>query len=136
MTFRVCTYHCWFSDRYGVYAQNITHVSAGKAKSAYFNDISPHCDWLKYTHIKVRSLGAPITDEKFLNTAKYRNVPFARVGMAVEVLGRRGLIIGSNSSANFNVVFENGEVLNCHPNWEMRFFDEQGNEIQVSEVAA
>ena len=60
-----------------------------------------------------------------------RGIDFARLGMQVEVAGDIGTIVGMNSSANLDVVFSNQQKYgkgksNCHPNWETRYFDENG----------
>lgn len=41
-------------------------------------------------------------------------------------MGKRGFIIGVNSGCNFDVKFENG-IFNCHPNYELIYFDGAGN---------
>jgi hypothetical protein len=47
--------------------------------------------------------------------------------MRVEVDGHRGILVGNNSSANFDVLLEDGPhrglTLNCHPNWRVTYFD-------------
>lgn len=108
-------------------------MTAGKAKYLYLLDIRDCYEGISFKHLTCRSLGAPRTDDGFLKTAKYRGVPFARIGMRVEVEGSSGLIVGKNSSANFDVLFTDGKHkggrYNCHPNWMFRYFDESGNII-------
>lgn len=58
----------------------------------------------------------------FVRTKNYRGVPLADYGTEVELDGKRGFIIGSNDSCNFDVSFENG-IFNCHPNYELVYFD-------------
>lgn len=110
-------------------------TSPGKAKAMYFSDVSDCLPDLQFTDVRVRCLGGPVTTGAFRRTAEYRGVPFARIGMQVSVGGERGIIVGNNESANFNVLFDDasrykGETLNCHPNWDIAYFDEDGNEIQ------
>jgi hypothetical protein len=67
--------------------------------------------------------------------AKYRCIPFARVGMRVRVGDEMGTIVGHNSSSNLDVLFDlgsryPGEVLNCHPHSQVTYFDEDGAEIE------
>lgn len=111
--------------------------SAAKAKYRYWRDVSEPWPDVKFTHIRCRLLGAPITDESFAKTAQYRGVPFAKIGMRVQVEGRSGVIVGKNSSANFEVLFDDGPhkglTLNCHPNWRMKYFDQDGNEIATEQ---
>lgn len=74
--------------------------------------------------------------EKFRHTAEYRDVPFARIGMRVQFTDddSEGIIVDSNSSANFNVLFMKGKhmglTLNCHPNYKIRYLDENGAVIK------
>lgn len=89
-------------------------------------------DGINFQHIRVRSTSSvPARKlDAFAHTAKYRGLPFARIGMKVEVGGHPGVIVGPNDSANFDVFFTGGpfagSTLNCHPNWSIRYFDESG----------
>ena len=120
----------------------VNTTSPGKAKSSYYDHLAECCPDLKYTDIRVRRCGGVLTSDDFLRTATYRGVPFARIGMRVSVGGEFGRIVGNNSSANFNVLFDDdsrygGEVLNCHPNWEITYYDDDGLVIeQYTESAA
>lgn len=59
-----------------------------------------------------------------------RNMPFLKRGMAVEVDGKNGIVTAGNSSGNINVRFEGMKFsVNCHPKWETRYFDKEGNVI-------
>lgn len=63
-----------------------------------------------------------------------RGIDFARIGMQVEVDGDIGTIVGMNSSANLDVKFANQakygkHAHNCHPTWETRYFDADGQVI-------
>ena len=115
----------------------VYHESIGKAKYQFWLDISESYPDLKYTDITAcRGSDRPsqrIYDE-FLRTATYRGVPFARIGMAVEVERLKGEIAGKNSDANFNVLFlegpYRGQVLNCHPNWRIKYYDSDGELIK------
>lgn len=70
----------------------------------------------------------PQTTKAFLRVATSRGVPCARIGMMVEMNGRRGLIVDHNESANFEVYFfDTKQVGNCHPNWRMTYFREDGS---------
>ena len=50
-----------------------------------------------------------------------------------------GVIVGQNSSANFDVLFSDGphagQTLNCHPLHMMKYFDEVGSIIYDSEAS-
>ena len=78
-------------------------------------------------------------------TATYRGVDFVRAGMTVIVDGAKGVIVGNNSSANWDVLFDEGtkwggEVLNCHPTWELVYLADDGTVLrdcrQVAAVSA
>lgn len=59
-----------------------------------------------------------------------RGIEFARLGMKVEVSGVEGTIQGMNASANLNVLFPGqASVRNCHPTWNVKYFNEQGQLI-------
>lgn len=119
--------------RYDEHETIINTTSAGKAKSEFFRRVSDCCPNLDYTDIRVRRIGAPVTDAGFRRNAIYRGIPFAHVGMRVKVGESTGHIVGHNSSANLDVLFHDGpyagEVLNCHPNSEVTYYDEDGNKI-------
>lgn len=58
-------------------------------------------------------------------------IEFARLGMMVEVDGDMGTIQGMNCSANLDVLFTNQlkhgkKSRNCHPTWNVKYFDESG----------
>jgi hypothetical protein len=106
---------------------NVTARTSGKAKADYFRRVRDPWPDTKFTDIRCRSLGRCITDQRFLDTAKYRGVPFARIGMRVTVDGKWGTIVGNNDSANFNVIFDGSDApLNCHPNWMMTYYADDG----------
>jgi hypothetical protein len=75
-------------------------------------------------------VGSPYTSPEFIRNAKYRNIEFAYCGMVVMVSDMHGVIVGHNSSANLNVLFTDGkykgQILNCHPNHEIKYFDKNG----------
>ncbi len=115
----------------------IYHTTAGKAKYQFFIDLDDCYPDLKYTDITAYTIKTKSDDaihREFTRTATYRGVPFAKIGMAVEVGGFKGEIAGKNSSANFDILFSEGPhkglILNCHPNWKIKYFDEQGNLIK------
>lgn len=54
------------------------------------------------------------------SVCEYRGVPAIKKGQPCEVDGKRGLIIGGNSSSNFNVRFAGRkDFSNCHPDYKM-----------------
>lgn len=61
---------------------------------------------------------------------QYRDMPWIKLHMAIEVDGKRGVVTGENSNGNVNVRFD-GEPKhvrhNCHPKWQTVYYDESGN---------
>src|SRR5208337_2842810 len=115
----------------------VYHVTAGKAKYQFWMEVSESYPDLKYTDITVcrgSDLPRKAVYDEFLRTATYRGVPFARIGMDVEVGGHKGEIAGKNPSANFDILFLDGPhtglVLNCHPNYKIKYFDKRGELIK------
>jgi hypothetical protein len=118
---------------YGVYIEGSEHhstinaLSPGHAKSIFLYDLD--LDGVAYTDLRCLSLGDVFTSDDFKRVAKYRDIPFAYCGMRVEVDGKPGVIIGHNSSANLDVLFEDKTISNCHPNWKVKYFDKDYNEV-------
>lgn len=66
--------------------------------------------------------------EDFERMKAYRNIPFAFLGMRVEVNGKPGRIIGYTHGFNLMVCFD-GQAYgsNCHPHYRVKYFDNHGN---------
>lgn len=115
----------------GEHWHTINHTSRGKAKSEFYRSYDMD---FEYTQILCRSNGLPFTSDEFKHTASYRKVDFAYCGMVVQVDGSKGWLVGSNESANFDVLFfegkHSGQTLNCHPNWMIKYFDKTGSIIK------
>jgi hypothetical protein len=108
-------------------------ATPGKAKHKRLLELRDGWDDIEYTGMRCKRLAgfaSNETDEDFARVAEYRGIPFARLGMFVEVSGKRGIIVGHNSSSNLDVLFENGSVLNCHPWSRVKYFDEDGDVIK------
>lgn len=110
--------------------ETVVHeLSAGRAKSQFVRDLD--IDGIGFTDVRVRSLGRPVATEGVERVAKNRGVPFAKTGMHVRVGESNGRIVGHNSSGNFDILFwdgaHKGQRLNCHPLWEIVYFDDRGN---------
>ena len=67
--------------------------------------------------------------QKMINRiCEYRNIPPIKKGQKCSVDGRNGNIVGGNTSANFNVKFDDSDIiLNCHPYWKMKIFNPDGS---------
>ena len=95
--------------------------TAGQAKRDYHLDVRDAWPDVPYTAMRCRKIGAPHTSERFKHNARYRGMPEVRCGQRVKVGDARGVIVGHNDSANFDVLFDDdspryaGMRLNCHP---------------------
>jgi len=70
----------------------------------------------------------PNTQQAINDVCEYRDVPMFKKGTHCDIDGRSGQIVGGNSSANFNVKFDdNGSIRNCHPYWKMKIFASDGD---------
>ena len=76
----------------------------------------------------------PNTQEYIDLICQKRGLPEIKRGTPCEVDGRKGIIVGGNSSANLNVLFEDcPTVRNCHPGYKMRIFNPWGGVMYESE---
>jgi hypothetical protein len=123
VSLRVRAYSCWPKQRPD-WATTIHAFTPSAARCEAWRGIREAWDGIKYTDMRSRFIGAPVTDDDFRRVAESRGVPFARVGMGVIVDGKPGVLVGANDSANFDVMFEGGRVGNCHPNWNMEYLRE------------
>ncbi len=102
------------------WTQLVNARTAGQAKAEYWRDVN-ECWDVPFTAIRARKIGRPETTEDFIRTATYRGLPEVRCGQRVQVGEARGVIVGNNSSANFDVLFDEdspeyaGMKLNVHP---------------------
>ena len=119
-TNHVFAFECFPADR-PEWATVINAPSAGKAKVEYFRDLHDAWDCYKFTDVRCRKIGAPHTSDQFKRTAAYRGLPGLRCGARVKVGECLGTVVGSNCSANFDVLFDadapryGGMTLNVHP---------------------
>ncbi len=103
------------------WSQTVNAHTPGKAKYEYWLTLRESYPDLPITAMRSRKVGAPQSTEQFLYTARYRRLPEVRCGQRVRVGKGTGAIVGSNSSANFNVLFDldsplyPGLTLNVHP---------------------
>jgi hypothetical protein len=110
----------WVHDR-PEFRRTVNARSAAKAKAAYLLDLQDAWPNYKFTDLRVRKVGRPHTSEGFRRNAAYRGMPQLECGQRVIVGDGRGVIVGHNSSANFDVLFDDdsrkyaGMTLNVHP---------------------
>lgn len=99
----------------------INHRSAGKAKYEYWLNVTESWPDVPITAMRARKIGKAHTTPGFERNAKYRGMPDIKCGQRVKVGNSRGVIVGHNSSANFDVLFDDdaprhaGRRLNVHP---------------------
>lgn len=109
------------------YDKIITASSAGRAKYQALLDMRDVNPDARITEFSAHVCARIHHPENFRSSIhRHRGLPLVRIGMRVEVGGKPGVIVGSNSSANLDVEFTCGEVLNCHPQWMIRYIDDQG----------
>jgi hypothetical protein len=120
------TYECNVKGR--EWQTTIYGETRGQAPYRYLMKIRDAWPDISFKHLTCRALGrshAFHSSPAFLEVARRRGVPFARVGMTVTVEGHPGVIVGSNDSLNFDVYFTDGPrrgtIGNCHPGWKFEF---------------
>lgn len=115
----VFAFLCRHKDQPESMGRTINALTAGKARYEYFLEISEPCPDVRLIDILVRKVGAPHSSEQFIRNAMYRGMPDVRCGQRVCTNGSEGVIVGHNSSANFDVLFQSGDyaglTLNVHP---------------------
>lgn len=135
-TFEVRTYDIWDDKEY---PKKIIAATAGKAKYEYWQLMSDCWDipfGKLLPLLRVRKLGPASPSAHFMDRENFdrmkvnRGIEFTYMGMRVEVNGKAGTITGYHG---FNLmVLMDGDTRpgNCHPWWETKFFDKQGNVIR------
>ena len=122
----------WITSE-GPFRKTVMAENAGKARYHCLLDLRDAGYRVRFQDIRVRSTSSLplVTLDAFAETARRRGVPFARIGMKVKVGEHSGIITGKNDSSNFDVLFTEGPhkglALNCHPNWEMKYFAADGS---------
>ncbi len=95
--------------------------TASKAKYQHWLDVTDTWPDVPITAMRARKVGEPHTSEEFKRNAQYRGLPDVKCGQRVRVGKSEGVIVGHNSSANFDVLFDDdspkygGQRLNVHP---------------------
>lgn len=73
------------------------------------------------------------TQKRINDVIEYRGLPPIKKGMRCEVDGKQGIVVGGNSSANLNVIFDGQKsAMNCHPYWRMKIFNDDGSVVYDS----
>jgi len=116
----VFSFEVWVRDRHD-FRRVINARTAAKAKADYLLDLKDAGYGYTFTDLRVRKIGQPRTSDEFRRNAAYRGMPDLECGQRVIVGEGRGVIVGHNSSANFDVLFDDdckkyaGMTLNVHP---------------------
>lgn len=112
--------------------RTVIAATPGKAKYRVWQEVGELFDSFQHFLENIvwcrKICSFPMAD--FRKTCISRGVPYAEIGMNVRVAGRNGVIIGVNTSANFDVLFDDGTIGNCHPRWNIIYFRENGEIIQ------
>jgi hypothetical protein len=119
------------------HVSNYIAETAGKAKYQFYQYLSDIYDWsfgdfLKWCYCKkvgIADISHLFGDHAMFESMKQsRGIPYAYQGMRVEVCGKPGVIVGSNSSLNLDVIFDGQwHAHNCHPHYETVYFDRESN---------
>lgn len=120
MTNQVFAFYVFVASR-PEFSKVVNHRTSGKAKSEFLSDLTECWPNYKFTDLRAQKIGRPQTSEQFRRNAEYRGLPSVTCGDRVCVGAGRGVIVGHNSSANFDVLFDDdspkyaGLTLNVHP---------------------
>lgn len=103
------------------FARVINARTAGKAKYQEWLDITDSWPDVPITAMRARKVGPPEPDRDFQRVAEYRGLPDLHVGQRVRAEGGVGAVVGSTSSCNFAVLYDDdsprfgGQTLSVHP---------------------
>ena len=93
--------------------------TASKARYQYWLDVTEPYPAIRLIDLRVRKLGPAHSSEDFKRCAAYRGLPDLRCGHRVKTRCGTGIVVGHNHSANFNILFEDGDytgrTLSLHP---------------------
>jgi hypothetical protein len=132
------TYEIVFN--YDKHTKNVVAETASKAKYKLFLELQDcfDCTFKEFLgFIKCKTLGKFKPEdlfgdeEQFDRMKEMRDIPFAYMGMKIEVCGKMVTIVGSNGGLNLNVVKDGTCYIdNCHPWYKTKYFDSKGNVIR------
>ncbi len=118
------------------YTHNVIAETPSKAKyKCFLENWSEFWEWHEcFAGFTVKKIGDPSPSYFFNSTGfqqmkESRGIDFASLGMEIDVAGKRGVIVGSNSSLNLDVYFD-GIIHNCHPCWKTTYYDNAGRTIK------
>lgn len=115
----------------GDFTERINAFSRGQAKSIYLRNLQDWYPDAEFTDIRA-SKADTLADAGVSGVAKYRNVPFVKVGMAVRVGKQLGRIDSAGyGGAWFHYVAPDGHSGVFHPQGDpVVWFNEDGSEVE------
>lgn len=136
---RISAYHCYVDEHeHSDFPTIINSYSRDKAKNIFYNMVRDVYDNVRFIDCRAKFIGPAHTSSAFLRNANYRGMPDIRCGNRVKTVNGMGYVVGHNSSANFNILFESGDLAggtyNVHPS-EVLFY-EHTPEISNADVKA
>jgi hypothetical protein len=127
----LASYQVWVAGQEPAEPTTVMATSRGRAKAEYHRDIGDCWPDLPFTRLRCRKVFGRDSRlaERVAALGVSRGLAGATLGGLVECLEARdeagqparGRIVGTNASANFDVLFESGKHtglrLNCHPDY-------------------
>jgi hypothetical protein len=139
------SFECTIEDWYG--RDCVEHyIATTPAKARYkmykeYSELLPkyaECfRWIKSKCLGVINASYLFGDvEMFDSVCLKRGITFAKQGMKVNINGKFGTVLGGNSHSNLDVLFDGQECSsNCHPHWEITYYDDHKNIIMDYKTA-
>ena len=94
----------------------VNDFTLGRAKARIFSDARDFWPDVKFTELRGRKLGVPVTTDALARCAEYRKRPDLIAGAVVRLHGvREAVVVDSCSGACFLVLLANGSHLSVHP---------------------
>lgn len=134
------TYQITLSDGYN---KTISAITPAKARYELFRYLSDVWEWDEGFKGFLKSIASckclhkfsPAdlfnNNDTFENVKRWRSLEFIYLGMKVEMDGKKGVIVGGNSSLNLDVCFDGQSwAENCHPWYKMKYFGSNGNLVK------
>lgn len=118
--------------------ENIIAKTASQARYSFYLKMDfdePYKKLFKY--IRVKTIGKTrVSDffgdkEQFKGVCEKRGIQFCYQGMAIDIDGQKGIVVGANNHCNLEVVME-GTIYaqNCHPYWMATYYDKDMNIVK------
>lgn len=121
------------------YRVTVRATRPGRARYIGYLALREHFPDLRFFDVRDKALGAvdgQVTPGMRRIQQCYKLPPLC-TGMAVEVDGKRGVLVDANA-AHLKVLFDDpntGSARNCHPRWKVRYFSDDGTELELPSTA-